>query len=396
MKFVLFREGMTESLAFFSAKIARELERRGQEVLLFDINDKTTQLPGLKQYLSGRDAILLTFNFGGIQREAIFYDEAYRLLWDLFEVRCVNVIVDHPLYYYRELLAPPEHYLQLCIDEGHAKYMRRYYPQIMLGETKPLPGSLGRGQEQSACRPIRERTVLVAFTGNYTPPERFTPYMERNGKEYEDFYHEILEELKRHPFREIDEVCVEQMNREMGELAPEQVTLAMSSLLFLDMAVRFWFRGEVVKGLLEQGIPVRIYGGGWEHLKTTGTDFLQCAGIRTSQECCDLFMDTRLSLNVMPWFKRGSHDRIYNSMRNGAVCVTDTSRFLTQELTDGENVVFYELTELELLPDRIKTLLRNEERLQKIADAGRSFADREHNWSGYTDYLLQEIAKAEW
>lgn len=396
MKFVLFREGITESLAFFSAQIAKELERRGHEVLLFDLHDKTTMLPGLKQYLSGGDGILLTFNFGGIQREAIFYDEAYRLLWNQFGVRCVNVIVDHPLYYYRELLTLPEQYLQLCIDEGHAEYMRRYYPQVLLGGTKPLPGSLGRRQGQSVCRPIRERTVPVAFTGNYTPPEQFVPYMERNGKEYADFYYGILEELKRHPFREIDEVCVEHMNREMGELAPEQVTLAMSSLLFLDMAVRFWFRGETVKCLLSQGIPVRIYGAGWEHLKTTGKELLQCEGLKTSQECCDLLSDTKLSLNVMPWFKRGSHDRIYNSMRNGAVCVTDTSRFLTKELTDGENVVFYELTGLRLLPDRIRTLLGEEERMQQIADAGRAFADREHNWSGYTDYLLQEIATAGW
>lgn len=42
----------------------------------------------------------------------------------------------------------------------------------------------------------------------------------------------------------------------------------------------------------------------------------------------------------MPWFKQGAHDRVFNSMLNGAVCVTDTSGYLKDNFIDGENIIF--------------------------------------------------------
>lgn len=59
-------------------------------------------------------------------------------------------------------------------------------------------------------------------------------------------------------------------------------------------------------------------------------------------------------MNVMPWFKDGAHDRVFNSMLNGAVCFTDWSRYLTENLRDGEDIFFYELDALECLPDMVQ------------------------------------------
>lgn len=63
-----------------------------------------------------------------------------------------------------------------------------------------------------------------------------------------------------------------------------------------------------------------------------------------------MLADAKVSLNVMPWFKDGAHDRVFNSILNGAVCVTDPSRYLEEELHEGEGVA--------MLHCRIWTLFR--------------------------------------
>ena len=150
MKFIVFHKGITETLAYFSSCIARELEALGHEVFRFEIRDDTVQLPELVRFLEQGEVTLLTFNFHGIQGEAIFYhlenpqnnfNWQPRLLWDIYKVRCINILVDHPLYYYRQFDMLPENYTQICIDGDHENYMKKIYPHIRLLPAMPLAGS---------------------------------------------------------------------------------------------------------------------------------------------------------------------------------------------------------------------------------------------------------------
>lgn len=420
MRFLLFDGGTVETLEYFSKCIAKELRAAGEEVLTFQVDDETTELARLTEYIKQKDTVLITFNFHGIQREAIFYTERDRslcgrkrfsfqekeLLWNKYQVLCVNIVVDHPLYYYKELKDLPERYLQICIDKGHEDYMRMYYPQVALGRTLPLAGSNVWEAEETgenigfSCRfgsppylPVAERTKELSFVGNYTPPRQFEQYITRLGEEYEAFYRGMLDDFMEHPWKETHEVFAEHSRQAMGELSAEEQLLADHNLLFLDLYIRFFFRGEAVRILTESGIAVQAYGAGWELLDTKGKEFLSCNGSQTSAQCLNVLADTKLSLNVMPWFKQGAHDRIYSSMYSGAVSVTDTSRYLQQTLSDRENVVFYELSKLSGLPETVHTLLAEEYRLQQIADAAYAYVSERHTWKQYTRELLLEITK---
>ena len=91
----------------------------------------------------------------------------------------------------------------------------------------------------------------------------------------------------------------------------------------------------------------------------------------------------------MPWFKDGAHDRIFNTMLNGAVCVTDSSIFLDTILQDGENAALYSLDSLGRLPEMIKGLLDDPMRMQRIADTGYQMAKNGHTW----EHRAEEIMK---
>ena len=76
-----------------------------------------------------------------------------------------------------------------------------------------------------------------------------------------------------------------------------------------------------------------------------------------SKSCLEKLANAKFSLNIMPCFHAGAHDRIFNSMLCGAVCVTDTNPYLDEMLTDGENALLYDVTEPERLAERLKQLL---------------------------------------
>ena len=93
-------------------------------------------------------------------------------------------------------------------------------------------------------------------------------------------------------------------------------------------------------------------------------------------------------LNCMPWFKDGSHERIYNAMLNGAICVTDESKYLKEQFIHGQNIVFYELNDIPSLVENIKYLLSHSEVAEKIALKGYCIAHERDTWERRLDTLL--------
>ena len=54
-----------------------------------------------------------------------------------------------------------------------------------------------------------------------------------------------------------------------------------------------------------------------------------------------------MSLNQLPWFKMGMHDRTPLAMINGCVSITDESRYMRERIPDGCGVVYYSLEDME-------------------------------------------------
>jgi spore maturation protein CgeB len=98
--------------------------------------------------------------------------------------------------------------------------------------------------------------------------------------------------------------------------------------------------------------------------------------------------DAKLSLNVMPWFKNGAHDRIFTAMLQKSVSLTDDSQFLREEFTDRKELVFYDLKEWKELPGLVRELLRQPELLQNIADTGYQCANSAHTWRSRAHRLI--------
>lgn len=395
IKRIIMFEGDIETTAYFSRQMEKTFQREGYEILFYDYKREKESARELLKFLKKGETAVVTFNFHGLcGNSEIFFDEAQSgYIWDDFDVPCINIVVDHPLYYHRLLKSIPKNYIHVSIDKNHERYMEEYFPGITRGPFLPLAGTglLPKGQ----YKPIKERSMDIVFTGNYVRPENFDVYIERAGEEYANFYRGILRELKEHPERLLEDVAKRHICREIPEATHDEIKETLSNMTFLDMYIRFYFRQEAVRLLADAGFPVHVFGIGWDEVPIEKKENLIIGGSLNSLECLEKIADGKISLNVMPWFKEGTHDRIFNSMLNGAVCLTDSSLYLDRYLRDGENAALFKLEELNRLPQIAEELLKDGNRLQSIADRGYDMAKEAHTWEHRALKLIEFLKTSE-
>jgi spore maturation protein CgeB len=165
----------------------------------------------------------------------------------------------------------------------------------------------------------------------------------------------------------------------------------MHKMIFIDLYVRNYWRGMVIKTLAEAGITVDVIGKGWEELECSAMQNVRIHPQTDSLTCLEQLSHAKVSVNVMPWFKDGAHDRVFNSILNGAVCVSDTSRYLSEELKEGEGVSYYDLKHLEQLPVKVKDLLADEKQMRDIAMRGVEKTAEKHTWAQRAIELEEKI-----
>ena len=345
----------------------------------------------LRFFERGNTAVL-SFNFHGMCQEVQFLDDERNVyIWDDLEIPCYNILADHPFYYYKLLSQRPVLYTQLSIDLDHEAFMKRFFPEVKMGPFLPLAGTeLSRavrdGHETilpglqvpdsenasvlSSCPQIKDRSLDVVFTGNFASPKRFEKYITRLNDEYTAFYYEIIHDLLNAPLQTVESVVEKYLRREISDLSEEDLKQTMQNITFIDLYVRYHARGKAVKALVDNGVKVHVFGDKWNELDCLHPENLIDGDSVYSVECLEKIRDSKISLNVLPWFRQGPHDRIYNTMLQKSVCLTDSNPWLDAYLTDGENSCIYSLTETEKLPYMVKELLSNSDKCQYIADNG--------------------------
>ncbi len=378
----IFLTGKVETLSYFSLAIKAELEKKGFSCFVFDFEKEFDSFMKLT-WFADENSCLFTFNFIGLSGEEVFEGQEGKSFWQERKVACVNYLVDHPAYYPKPMGRLPERYVQFCVDKEHVRYTQRFYPKATYVTFMPLAGSGGR-----TCRPFGERSMQVLFAGNYTPLSTFEPYLCRI-KEEAGFYREILDYFIENPDTSLGEGIELFFKRDFPDIKERELRDAMINSTFIDLYIRFYFRGKTIQTLVDGGVKVDVLGSGWDMLPCEKKENLIIHGPQKTEGCLKAMEDAQISLNCMPWFKEGSHDRIYSSMLCGAVCVTDKSRYLTQKIK--EEAVFYDLKELDKLPEQIGWILGHPGQGENIAQAGREYACTGHTWSVRVENILTHL-----
>lgn len=385
MKKLLFFTGDIETQGYFSLQIAEAMERLGHETFIYDLSRPWESTEKFFRFFEEDNTALINFNFHGMSGEEYFLDENDTMMWEALRIPSYNIVVDHPMYYHHFLEKVPKNYCHISIDRNHEAYMRRFFPEIKNGPYLPLAGTQLYPNKTNV--PIAYRKYDVTMVGNYCRPSTFDKYITRIDDEYTAFYRGMIEELLSDSYRTVEEVAEAHLRAELGEVPEEELKKTMAALTFIDLYVRYTFRGRAVQELVDAGVKVHVFGDGWELLECRHPENLMIMNSLNSEGCLKKLCQTKLSLNVMPWFKDGAHDRIFNTMLNGALCLTDSSVYLDEILHDGTDCMIYSLAQLEKLPEIAKGLLKDPDRMQRIADNGYEMAKAGHTWAHRANLL---------
>lgn len=299
----------------------------------------------------------------------------------------VHYFCDHPLYHTKRLSGAKNNSLILNLDNKHTEYIKRFYPRFLNAAFVPLGGSRAK-----VIRPYKERRIDVLFTGSYWAPEK--PIQEIEGTGFvQEVRNKVLERMLTHPKESIEDILERVLQQYGLAIEAEEFTEILSEFKNIETYVRRYYRDCIMRTLLKAGIHVCVYGSGWEKLECEGRENLTVlpGGIEVAKRALG---NTKIALNIMPGFKAGFQERIADAMLGGAVSVTDTSSYIEEEFRDGKEIVLYRLDRIDELPQKIKELLKDEERAAGIAAAGRNLAAEKHTWKNRVQKMAELIENA--
>jgi glycosyltransferase involved in cell wall biosynthesis len=412
---VIFIKNAVETLGYFSEQIAMEFEQQGIDTYFLDYEALDITVPGLAYFAERGKTALLTFNFIGLSREPVFYDEDDHYIWEHYDMQYINILVDHPLYYHSKLTQESRRMTVICIDRDHVDYIKRFYPNVRVFFMPSAgnviadinEGFLGAGNfsygvkyrdyeriwnYEQELAPIAERRYDIVFTGNNVPVLQIEQKIDAMEEEYRNFYHGIMDDLLENPAQRMEQVMEDHIRREIGEVSEEELASVISGMVFIDIWVRSQVRARIVRQLAEDGLHIHVFGAGWELLYCKMPwNIIKTDEMVSSRDCVQAVRNAKISLNVMPWFKNGAHDRIFTAMLQKSVSLTDKSLFLQEEFKDMQELVFYDLQDWKNLPGLVRELLRDPELMQQIADDGYRRAYSAHTWRSRAQGLLNGL-----
>jgi glycosyltransferase involved in cell wall biosynthesis len=368
-------------LQYIAEQYRKAFVKMGYEVFVFSsIKTKEDFMQNAEQMFlfheKGLDAVL-TFNNRGFRMQS----EDGECLWDTWNVPCYNILVDHPMHYYETLQDSPARGVVVCSDRNHVKYVERFYPNVHQSFFLPTGGEELVSQS-GVSEAVKERTIDVLFIGSYKYHSEY---------DYDALDEQVMDYLITHPtetFEQAVELCLKQTQ---PDITDDVLKETIEKHRFTDVNLSAMYRVEILRVLVENGITVTVYGNGWENTELYGNPHFLCHPPVSFEEGLALMSQSKIVLNQLAWFKDGASERIFNAMLQGAVSVTDDSIYLRQVLQDGENVVFYSLSEIERLPGIVGDLLRNPDRRQQIADTGYQAARDGHTWEHRARQLAERM-----
>ncbi len=380
------------TLNLFSDFVAEKLISNGIEVVYIDLFQDSKKLNEncMNVIKQGADAAI-AFNSAGQQSISINGVNIYEYM----DIPFFNWIVDHPCEHVTDLECEINHYHVICIDRDHVDFIRKFFNNIEDVHFIPIGGA-DTGIEELTEQSFFDREYDVIYTaGNYP--------LELQIKKIQDLLPDNLQKVS---FDMIDYMLDNRSanNEDALRYALGANGMAVADSEFKDYAymtsmtnifVRTYVRQELVENIGASGIPMHIFGDGWDTLENKGNLILH--GSVSYLESAALCKKTKLSLNVMPWFKNGLHDRIPTAMLAGSAVITDPTGYIFDSfVTDGEGrqLYLYEIDKPYQAPELIKTILEDRDKLFETALNGYKKAQAEFTWDCQVDKLIEIVTKS--
>lgn len=375
-RIVVFTGSTIPILAYISRQYICALESLGHIVCRYDIQHFEESFQSLLSFQQQSLDAAIVFNNVGFQMQM----SAGKSLWDLWNIPCYNIIVDHPMHYFQTLDHAPANGIVACADRYHMDYIKRFYPTVKRTIFLPTAGECQKPFEE--LKPFRERTIDVLFVGTNKYDDEYP---------YDDFSILLSETLIKHPSETFDKVLENLLLSSGNKFSDRQLKAYIQQYRFVDANIIALFRLEILRVLVNAGINVTVYGDQFEKTDLYGHPHFIYKGHCTAEEGIRLMEDSKIVLNQLAWFKAGASERIFEAMLQGAVALTDDSLYLKENFTDSVDIMFYSLSNINALPGIVRSILGDTAFTETIRRNAYEKARQQHMWLHRACSVLDDL-----
>ena len=315
-------------------------------------------------------------------------DEWKKQKWDIciscqainmtFEVQAdkyVTWLVDHPVLLNERLIMhrDMDNLWIGCVDQTHVTYLKDVmdYHNVFY-----LPHFGGISDK---IKKYKERNIEIFFPASYLDIEKFV----NENTEWRTGAVKVISDLAINELKKNNEISVVQATKnvleQMGETVDKQLITECMEVFgsYVDTYICRYYRTCVVKSLLDEGLQITVAGSGWSDFKEKYQykDSLNILSDNMSyEEVLDCIGNSKIVLNVFPWFKNGSHERVTSALLNGAICLSDQNEYTKKYLKDESSAILYDRNNPQNIAKKIRYYLEHQDEAEEVAQNGKKVA----------------------
>ncbi len=367
-----------ESKRHFTTKFGEAFKRKGIEVLHIDAHEAPLNAETLLSITKFNPNLTCSFNTLQPISPDVF-------LWDYLEIPHLSVLVD-PAIYSLNLLKSP-YSLISCVDAEDVELIQSqdfsncfFFPHAIESEL------IGTGKDQ--------KIYDVVFIGSCYDYESLRAH-------WKSLYSEEIDQI----ILKASEMVLSDKSISIAQALCKAWNPADSSKQEMTFSELFYFIDRFTRGIdrveLIRSIKdaqVHIFGDaseddlatymGWKHyLKDCSNITLHSAV--SYGESLEILKKSKIALNSMPFFKRGSHERVFNALACGAMPLTTETIYWIESFTPGVDLHCYQSGKWNEVNGLINHYLANEELRRNVVTHGSRKVNENHTWDQRVDLILK-------
>lgn len=369
-----------ESKRHFTKKLAEALNRKQIATKIIDAQEGSLNAAMITEIHQFAPDITCSFN-------TLLPTQDQKFLWDYLKIPHVSFVVD-PILYSLDLVKSP-YSIVASVDALDCEQLRQYQFQNVFF----CPHGIER---ELAPAPNQKKIYDVVFLGSCYDFESLHSSLQ---KQYSKEICEALDKAANIVLSDNKTPLTEALVRAWNEAGLSSEGLDFISLYnFLDTYTRGKDRVDLIRSIKDAQVhvfgelapdnPVGVLG--WQQYFGKQSNVTVHPAVPFGQ-ALDILKQSKICLNSMPFFKNGSHERIFASLMAEALPFTMDNLFVREHFEDGKDLMLYQHSNLGVVNGKINDILAHEDKRQAMVAKGKAKVLKEQTWDARVDTLLKEL-----
>lgn len=357
----------------------------GHDVNIFDVThyDDQQAIDTLTEIVVN-DAFDLIFAINGVGFELSYQEKK---LMDYAKGKVLGMFVDIPIVHEpRFANHKSSNVYASFIDQNHVDFVKKNYTG-MKEQAIFLPH---RGFEGNNNIAWEDRKIDIFFSGTYHNYEEEIQEIQKLPEMNRNIAFDLLDYVINNPSRFFCDAVSDVLIKNYYRVNDEDIVYFSKQFYEVYRIFYDFYRTMILETLLAAGLNVTVCGNGWENFKSENLQNLTILPPLSSDEVVDKMCDSKIVLNVSPIYGNGTHERIFSAMLSGAICLTDSNPFLESIFKNNE-VSLYDICNVDALPDKVHSILSNQETSIEQTKRAFNFANAGYRWEDLASDILEVL-----